>query len=1282
MTNKLFIYLGLTLLFIGCVPEDKVKLSGLKDKTAPVISLSNLPTIINASSSSILNISVTSADKDFSHYIYKLGNASLNCADTSGYSAEVLPSVAITNDVSSFSSNSQSANTKLCVIAIDTNSNSSRPVSATWLVDTTAPLATLAGTPSLVSNASALNITVSATDIATYRYKVGESATTDCSLIGGYSAAIPRATLITDDVSLLSDDEIRVCVVGIDYAGNEQDLASATSYEWTKDSLAPTAVLSGVPSIIRFISSTVLNIGVTATVPADILSYQYKIGTAVLDCADPLLYSSNNLIITNITDDIASFTTNTASNNTKICVLAVDAAGNVQDYSVATTASWLTDIVVPVATLTNAPVGDNLDSVLNISVNAVVPADIVTYKYKLGTSTLDCSVAGGYSAAISKATNITNSLTGYTSGTTIKICVLALDSAGNQQAFASATTTSWTRYTACNNAAASFGGGFGAVKVPYLIYNVTQLQQVKNNTTCAYKLMSDIDLGGVTFTPIGTNANSFRGIFDGNNHTISNWTYSAPTGDYVGLFGYTNNSTMKTTIKDLTVVNINLTARNYVGGLVGYASTTAIIRSSVSGTVTGSSYVGGLVGQLPASINAAVFNSSSSVNVTGSNYIGGLIGYVTSSSSGTSGIKDSYSTGNVTASAGYAGGLIGYLSSSNIKYAFIENTYSSGTVTATHPAGLASYFQISSQSRAIKNSFTVSPISGVAGGVGKTISDSTGPNIPLEGIYWDITRSGKSFCLTATNPAGCSGVNSANSNPNYFYNSTNAPFFSSATQNWNTTQVWNFTGSSFPTLRLNSPVAPVATNISASGTPNQSITINMANAGFSYDGLALTYEILTPPTKGSLSSVTSTGAVYRQTDAHDYGGFTDSFTIRAVDSNGLTSKTATVTVTISTGCDPISPMYPGGNGTVGNPYLISSAAQLINIHKSGNCSYRLISDIDLSGQTFLPFATNFSYSGTFDGDDYEISNWTFTGAVSGSYVGFISQASGATIRDLTLTNFNLDPSTTSAYYFGVLSGSANSTTILNVHASGSIADTSGYVGGLVGYSSYSTIGRSSTDVLVQGNYNSGGFVAQSDNSYIYQSFATGNVLASYGSGGFIGYMSSYGGYGVHNCYATGNVSAQYGAGGFVGSINNYNTSGYEIQNSYSSGNVHSEYEYVGGFIGSSYTDYSDTTYGIVNSFSTSAVSSDYANTNGFAGQNSDDYSSGIPSANVYWDVTRSGQADCNIDYYNVPYSDCYGVNIGNSEPNYFFNNSSNPPLDQWDFSTIWRANPGALPTLR
>lgn len=111
----------------------------------------------------------------------------------------------------------------------------------------------------------------------------------------------------------------------------------------------------------------------------------------------------------------------------------------------------------------------------------------------------------------------------------------------------------------------------GAIITGKKIYTIDDLASINNNLGGTYVLMNDINCEGLALPAIGPDSsNSFRGIFEGQGYTISN--YVASPAQYVGLFGYNTG-----TIRNLQVADFNLSITNavtsnaiYVGGLVGY----------------------------------------------------------------------------------------------------------------------------------------------------------------------------------------------------------------------------------------------------------------------------------------------------------------------------------------------------------------------------------------------------------------------------------------------------------------------------------------------------------------------------------------------------------------------------------------------------------------------------------------------------------------------------------------------------------------------------------------
>ena len=217
--------------------------------------------------------------------------------------------------------------------------------------------------------------------------------------------------------------------------------------------------------------------------------------------------------------------------------------------------------------------------------------------------------------------------------------------------------------------------------------------------TISYDLETPINQG---FDPVGMYVEqaNFTGSFDGQNHTISNLSINRLNDNYVGLFGLIGEGGE---VKNVGVINVNMTGNKGVGGLVGDNYGT-VSNSYSTGNVTGESYsVGGLVGY---NSNGNISNSYSTGNVTGEKWVGGLVGHNYSTT-----VSNSYSTGNVTGELGYVGGLVGENDSGTV-----SNSYSTGNVTgeSDYLGGLVGYnFQSN-----ISNSYSTGNVTGGDNNVG------------------------------------------------------------------------------------------------------------------------------------------------------------------------------------------------------------------------------------------------------------------------------------------------------------------------------------------------------------------------------------------------------------------------------------------------------------------------------------------------------------------------------------------------------------------------------------
>ena len=208
---------------------------------------------------------------------------------------------------------------------------------------------------------------------------------------------------------------------------------------------------------------------------------------------------------------------------------------------------------------------------------------------------------------------------------------------------------------------------------PYQITNCAELQNMNLDLSADYILMNDIDCSdtvhwnsGAGFEPIGTGSTKFTGNFDGQNHTITGLYINRPATSYVGLFGSNKGSE----IKNVGLVNVNITGHWHVGGLVGYRYSGTITNSYATGSVSGREAVGGLVGEIHV---GTIENSYATGKVSGWCQIGGLVGR----NFGT--VTDSYSTGTVNGDGGGVGGLVGRSEHNSS----ITNSYATGAVTGT-----------------------------------------------------------------------------------------------------------------------------------------------------------------------------------------------------------------------------------------------------------------------------------------------------------------------------------------------------------------------------------------------------------------------------------------------------------------------------------------------------------------------------------------------------------------------------------------------------------------------
>lgn len=244
----------------------------------------------------------------------------------------------------------------------------------------------------------------------------------------------------------------------------------------------------------------------------------------------------------------------------------------------------------------------------------------------------------------------------------------------------------WVGYAAeswnypASTPASPFGGGTGTSSDPYLINNAQQLANlaymVNNGNTYTgkyFKLTQDIvlnddvldadgNLNSGSFkhwTPIGSSSYSFKGNFDGDNHSVSG-LYINSGSDYSGLFGRAADGL----ITKVGVIDSYIYGGQYTAGILGHSDYCDVTYCYNYATVSGTFDIGGIIGDV-CGLGGSASSRSNSVITACINYgkivsrsnscQGGITGYAYSN------VTISYCAnyGSVTGTSNHVGGIQG-----------------------------------------------------------------------------------------------------------------------------------------------------------------------------------------------------------------------------------------------------------------------------------------------------------------------------------------------------------------------------------------------------------------------------------------------------------------------------------------------------------------------------------------------------------------------------------------------------------------------------------------------
>ena len=639
-----------------------------------------------------------------------------------------------------------------------------------------------------------------------------------------------------------------------------------------------------------------------------------------------------------------------------------------------------------------------------------------------------------------------------------------------------------------------FNGYYALSKAGHLVWLHNQVQ-VYDTATDTYPnesikcyLANDISLKDVchpadaansveeaSWNPIG-DSNSFKGIFNGNGHTVSD-LYINSSGSNLGLFGQVAGAEIKNVTVQGNVTGFydegNSLSGQYVGLVLGVGTSGVKLENCESrGSVTGYKYVGGIVGLVPSSggtitmcTNRATVKNYSGQSgkyfggivgrgcglslcanyadiTTESNNVGGLAGLL-STDSNRKGMNNCMNVGNVKGKQN-VGGLAGNCGAANN-----VNNYSSGRVEATSQyAGLLVGTYTSNPSAAFENTYYVKEGFVVENGTttaGKYYGNGT-ISAPAQAVNQADVASGKLANLLA---------------------SVNSTWGQDLLDQENTYPVLNgkavyFSGSKLCNGHL---LSEAYTNDKAKETT---------------------------------------------TPAHSQEYDADGFCTVCHESRDL-----------------------HGTGIIDDPFLISNVAQLEYLRDQSNMGSgkitahaKLVNDIDLayaSASSWIPVSKSYSngFAGTFDGNGHCIKN-LYSSFNQGGYVGLFGYVYGGTIKNLTVEGVIESPCSNQ----GMIAGYSYGGNYYNCVVKGRI-NTSGsyFVGGIAGNISKSGSSNpvvqgcaSYVDIVSTGTYTAG-LVGMAGNGINMEACANyGNVTGTANVGGLMGYYNPNSESHITNCY--------------------------------------------------------------------------------------------------------------------------------------------------------------------
>ena len=626
---------------------------------------------------------------------------------------------------------------------------------------------------------------------------------------------------------------------------------------------------------------------------------------------------------------------------------------------------------------------------------------------------------------------------------------------------------------------ATYTQNFTVTQTNYDIATAEDLLNIKYNTEGDYKLTANIDMSGVSFTPLP----DFTGSLDGQGHVIRNLTFNNPNQDQAALFATTHGAT----IKNLGIENANI---------VGNANAAAIVGRAYGGTIQ----------------SCYVANSY----IEGRDHVGSITGDMNVNGDDGVTISDCLSDAKIKTRSYQAGGLVGVTNGGTI-----QKCYFSGTIdgNSSCSAGIISLLDSDGHETIIQNN--LSAASHIYKGSQNRIIGTAGRKATMTNNYavasMNIGSRGAGFSGTS-DPAGEEGetVTDAEAKTRDFYANT---------LGWDFDNTWKFLedaeGKMYPVLSWMN--APLPTEIF--DMPNENTSVLYSEGAEFLDlspihgswGQDLEYNI----TDGGNLVSTEDGEPNKIYVGNEGGEFVAAGNVTvSVENSADVTSLLTLSPTSFT-------FYVDQSDVTTEISTPAQFASLINRNLSGK--YQLVNDIDMSSYDgFKGIAVSGTpFSGTLDGQGYKVSGLKVTYTDGGSNEGIFGQTAGATIKNIAFENILVDAGY-SANHVGFI-GSASSTTFDQVAITGKVIGND-HVALLAGDADGITVTNTTLWGIVDGRSQCGGFAGCTleGGASFDKCLSNVNVSCSHRgwAGGFVGLIDkSNSTVSINNCVSLGDMTS-------------------------------------------------------------------------------------------------------------------------------------------------------------